>query len=482
MHKEKQIKDQVLKYVWHSIPYIALCVWGALCLSDQLWYDEAFSAGMVMQTWTKLLRITAIDDHSPFYYAILKLFYLLCGTIGRLFQMRLHLNVLKIFSLIFMAGYIFLGKYYVAKLFGQRISIWFMLFSVLAPLMSIQAGNVRMYSMALFFLTLDGLLAYDLYREDNKRKWVWFTIAGICVVYCHTFAMIQAFWFYGLFMFSLIRSRQFEKLKRFLVSGAVVSLAFSPWLFVTFRQMQLRMRDDVGSTLELAGTKEIREYFREWLSASLTPIDMVVWVKLGIVLVLLCAAMAWMREHKVFMPAMGIAAFVLTSMTGFLVSAFLNNCFLGRYAFPGFGFWMLVLAMGFNRIWDMGKRGKIAGALILTALLVCFWAQYRLELQLEYDGGLEKYEQFWEENVKDGDVWIGAQGHTIFLSVYHPEQDYYIDGYAPADLSFPHLESCYDVSRLVQEGEYNTWYIDFAGSPPTFEDKDLICEPRLLFG
>ena len=100
---------------------------------------------------------------------------------------------LKLLSVLFMTGYMLLGKYYVAKLFDRKISVYFMTFSLLMPIFSVQAGNVRMYAMALFFLTLAGLAAYDIFREATRRKWIVFCVASICTVYCHTFALIQTF-------------------------------------------------------------------------------------------------------------------------------------------------------------------------------------------------------------------------------------------------------------------------------------------------
>ena len=69
-----------------------------------------------------------------------------------------------------MLGYMLLGKYYVEKLFDRKISVYFMLFSLLMPIFSVQAGNVRMYAVALFFLTLTGLSAYDIFREATHRE------------------------------------------------------------------------------------------------------------------------------------------------------------------------------------------------------------------------------------------------------------------------------------------------------------------------
>lgn len=129
--------------LWHALPVIALLLWGVFSIRNNLWYDEAYSASMVSLPWKRLIYITATDDHSPFYYVILKLFYHLCGG-------GTHFWSLKLLSVLFMTGYMLLGKYYVAKLFDRKISVYFMTFSLLMPIFSVQAGNVRMYAMALF--------------------------------------------------------------------------------------------------------------------------------------------------------------------------------------------------------------------------------------------------------------------------------------------------------------------------------------------
>ena len=454
--------------LWHALPAAAFLIWGVLCVTNQLWYDEAFSAGMVMKSWRELIYITAVDDHSPFYYVLLKLFYHLCGG-------GTHFWTLKLFSLLFMLGYMLLGKYYVAKLFGQKISVRFMLFSLLAPIMTVQAGNVRMYSMALFFMTLTGLLAYDIYREESRGKWLLFVCSSICIVYCHTFAMIQTVWLYLIFIAALLRSGQFQKLKKCLLSGIAVSVVFSPWLFVTFKQMQLRMKYDTGSAEELAGVKELGDYCREWFSAVETPIDIVVFVGMALFLVLFILAVFHMRREKNIAPALGAAVFGLTALTGFVVSVFVNNCFLGRYAFPGFGFIMLLYGVGMS-----GTKSKWAKGCILAAALACFLLQYRSEFSLEYDGGLKAYETFWEEQVGEGDVMIGPQGHTIFLSVYHPEASYYLRGYVPVDLSFPNLAECYDIGQLARDHE-TVWYITFAGGSPEDVEEGLVYEAAAGF-
>lgn len=440
-------------FIWHALPIAALIVWGAMCITNNLWYDEAYSAAMVSLPWKRMLYITAVDAHSPFYYGILKLVYLLFGG-GTYYQ------CLKLTSLLFMSAYMLLGKYYVRKLFNQKISIYFMLFSLLMPIMTAQAGNVRMYAFALFFMTLTGLLAYDLYKDATRRKWILFTGAAICTVYCHTFAMIQAFFLFLLFMGGLIYSKQYQKIKHFFCSGIVVALAFTPWLVVTAMQMVLRMRYDVGSVSERATLYSFMDYCKEWFSALETPIGIVVFLGMGIAVVLGYLAVDWMRANKNYAPAIGMGALGLTVLAGGLISVYINNCFLGRYAFPGFGFLMLFYAVGMSRL-----EGKRMWGVVLAAAMVCFGLQYGSELKLEYDEGLDVYEEFVENQVTEQDVFVSPTIHPLLLSIYHPELQYYVNLYKSYKLPFVNTDALTDYSQL--DGvQGNVWYLCFAGGTP----------------
>ena len=78
--QNKVIRMDFWTVLWHGLPVVALFIWGAFCITNNLWYDEAYSASMVSLSWKRLIYFTATDDHSPFYYVLLKLFYHLCGV------------------------------------------------------------------------------------------------------------------------------------------------------------------------------------------------------------------------------------------------------------------------------------------------------------------------------------------------------------------------------------------------------------------
>lgn len=439
--------------IWRVLPLCGLMLWGVFCINKNLWYDEAYSAAMVSLPWMRMIYLTAIDAHSPFYYVLLKLFYHLLGGGLRFWS-------LKLFSVLFMMGYLLLGKYYVKKLFGECVSVWFMAFSILMPIMTVQSGNVRMYSLALFCMTLMGLSAYDIWIEETRKKWIVFCAATICTIYSHTFALIQAFLFYMLLFGILFFQKQYDKMKRLFVCGGTATAVFSPWLAVTCRQFILRMRYDAGSVSVHPDRYAFMDYCAEWFSALETPIGPVIFLGMGLAVVLGYCAVDWMRTKRNFAPAVGAGALGLTIFTGVLISVYINNCFLGRYAFPGFGFLMLFYAVGMEGI--TSRKLKVS---LLAVAAFGFVLQYRSEVMLEYDKGLSVYEDFWDNQVAEEDVFVAPLHHRIFLSVYHPDQQYYLTGGVPYNMPFVNTEFLADPGML-RGVKGNIWWICFAGDSP----------------
>ena len=338
-----------------------------------------------------------------------------------------------------------------------------------------------MYAVALFFLTLTGLSAYDIFREPARKKWIVFCIASIGTVYCHTFALIQTFLFYLLFFAVILICHKKELIKGYFISGFTVALVFSPWLAVTIRQFVLRMRYDHGSTAELATLYSVMDYCKEWFSAVETPIGIVVLLGMALCLVLSYGAVDWVRQNHNIAPAIAFSTFALTGIVGGVISATVNNCFMGRYAFPGMGFVMLWYAVGFAQITEntKGKSRKIWAAGLLGTAGLCFLLQYTSEIRLEYDDGLETYENFVEEYMTENDAIIGPYTHTIFLNVYHPELHYYTIAYKLYSLPFVNTEALSSYSQL--DTYDNLWYICFQGGYPNEMEDEYSYEQVLEF-
>ncbi len=446
--------ENIMHILWKILPFAGLLLWGPLCVTDNLWYDEGYTAALISRPLGELVEITSQDVHAPFYYILLKGFYTLCGGGTCFFS-------IKLFSLLFMVAYLFLGKYGVKKLYDEQTAVYFMLFSLLMPSMCIQAGNARMYAMGLFFFTAAGLLACGLAREPSGKKWVLFSLCALGSVYSHTFTMVQTFLLYLLLLGALLWKKKYVCIKWYLGSGLAVAAGYGAWLLVICRQMQSRIAS-AGANQEafVPGLYTLMDYCKEWFSAMDSPITPVIYLGMALTLFLGYYAVDGMRRSGGYIPAWGMGILGITTLAGCLLSYYVTPCFLGRYVFPGFGILALWYAVGMKQI----SSGKIKAAVLLVFLL-CFGLQYRSELELEYDGGLEAYQTFYQENIRPEDLIMATDIHTLYLNVYHPGQQYMAYGYLPPFSPFRNT-TVFTQWEQLKDVTGNIWLY-------AFEDRDL---------
>ena len=462
-------QKKLFHILWNIFPYFGLVIWGALCVTNNLWYDEGYTAALISHPLKELVHITAQDVHAPFYYILLKGFYTLCGG-------GTHFWSLKLFSLLFMAGYLFVGKYGVKKIFDEQTAVYFMFFSLMMPSMCVQAGNARMYAMGLFFFTAAGLLACDILQESTGKKWILFCLCSIGSVYSHTFTMIETFILYLILLGALLWQKKYSLLKWYLGSGMAVAVCYMAWLLVIYQQMQSRIAS-AGADMEMfiPNMYTLIDYCKEWFSAMDTPITPVIYLGMALTLFLGYYAVDSMRGSGHYVPAWGMGILGLTALAGCLLSYYVTPCFLGRYIFAGFGALALWYAVGMRQI--VSRKIKTAVALVF---LLCFVQQYRSELQLEYDKGLQEYQAFYEDNVQADDLIMATDIHALYLNIYHPEQRYMAYGYLPSFSPFQNTAVFTEWEQLADvTGEI--WLYAFAernlpGFSPYYN-----CEPVFQF-
>lgn len=416
MNRRKPI--EIYHILWTLLPFLGLVIWGALSITNNLWYDEGYTAALISHPLKELIQITSKDVHAPFYYVLLKGFYTLCGG-------GTHYWSLKLFSLLFLVAYMFLGKYWVKKLFDEQTSVYFMLFSLLMPSMCVQASNARMYTMGLFFFTATSLCACDILQESSGKKWILFCLCSIGSVYSHTFTMIETFILYLILLGVLLYQKRYALLKWYFGSGIVVSACYMAWLMVIYQQMQSKVATaGANEKLFVPTMYTLIDYCKEWFSAMDTPITLVIYLGMALTLFLGYYAVDAMRSSRCYIAAWGMGIIGLTTLIGCLLSYYVTPCFLGRYVFTGFGALALWYAVGMRRI----VSRKIKAAVILVFLL-CFGLQYRSELQLEYDKGLQEYEEFYDSHIQQDDLIMATEIHTVYLNIYHPDRQYMVYGY-----------------------------------------------------
>lgn len=130
-----------------------------LCFSNDIWYDELFTVGMVEHSYGELVRFTAADVHPPLYYCIVKLFVDLCKLIkpgiGTVIPAKI-VSVLPYFILLIYA------VTFMRKRFGLFVGGLFLFCVTAMPQLPAYTVEVRMYGWALLFVTAAFLHAGEL--------------------------------------------------------------------------------------------------------------------------------------------------------------------------------------------------------------------------------------------------------------------------------------------------------------------------------
>lgn len=138
-----------------------------LCFSNDIWYDELFTVGMVEHSYGELVRFTAADVHPPLYYCIVKLFVDLCKLIkpgiGTVIPAKI-VSVLPYFILLTYAVTL------MRKRFGLFVGGLFLFCVTAMPQLPAYTVEVRMYGWALLFVTAAFLHAGELIKCYVNQK------------------------------------------------------------------------------------------------------------------------------------------------------------------------------------------------------------------------------------------------------------------------------------------------------------------------
>ncbi len=208
-----------------------------LCFSNDIWYDELFTVGMVEHSYGELLRFTAADVHPPLYYCIVKVFTDLCKPIvsgmGTVIPAKI-VSVLPYFILLLYAVTL------LRKRFGLFVGGSFLFCVTAMPQLSAYTVEVRMYGWALLFVTAAFLHAGELIENGTDKKKALHGAAlvlyGLAAAYTQYFACVAVVMVY-LWVLLAFWFRDRRRIREWLFYVAVSVICYAPWLFVLAGQL-----------------------------------------------------------------------------------------------------------------------------------------------------------------------------------------------------------------------------------------------------
>ena len=256
--KQKRSYRDVFGYLLIGLSVIMLGKSLMLCFSNDIWYDELFTVGMIEHSYGELIAFTARDVHPPLYYCIVKVVVELCKL------MAPSADTVIIAKTVSVLPYFILLLYsvtFIRKRFGIFTGGLFLFCVISMPQLSAYTVEVRMYGWALLFVTAAFLHAYGVItditetKEKNainptadgsphkliancktRRHAIALVFYGLAAAYTQYFACVAVIMIYlCVLVVYLIHDRQ--KIKQWLVCAAISITGYAPWLYTLYTQI-----------------------------------------------------------------------------------------------------------------------------------------------------------------------------------------------------------------------------------------------------
>ncbi len=286
--------------------------------SGDIWGDEAWTMVFIAPSYVESVGLIAADVHPPLYYLIVKgavdVVHALCPGVPAVYVVRMC-SVIPVLSLAV------IGVTYIRNRYGRLPGTLFaVLVACMAPMIDMSI-EMRMYSWALFFVTLTYLFAERLSPKGNMWLWCGFVLFSLGAAYTHYFAIVAVLPAY-LYVLVVMRSRIWVL---FLVCLIVVACYF-PWLLVFINQAT---RVGAGYWISPVGMQELMRVF-----GILLPDGFCV----AMLLLLLCLAL--LEDQQKEQKYKGIVCMlvpVFVVLVGWVASLAFRPVFVARYLFPAVG-------------------------------------------------------------------------------------------------------------------------------------------------
>ena len=215
--------------------HITIILFGIFFISlsifhTNLWIDEAFSVGFANQTMGNIWKIGGHDVHPVLYYWMLRIINLL--TNGSIVAYRL-------FSALPIALLGLLGYTHIRKDFCEKTGMIFSFLCYFVPIMAVNANMIRMYSWAIYIVTIFAIYAYRIYLgENSKKNWIIFGIFSLASIYIHYYGLMAAGIINVFLLIYFIKNKRWKELKWQILFGIIQAVLYLPWIIYLAAQMK----------------------------------------------------------------------------------------------------------------------------------------------------------------------------------------------------------------------------------------------------
>lgn len=421
----------------HTIILFSLLIIGSFyllfhCQYTAFWYDEAYTVNLVRHSFADLWYITANDVHPPLYYILLKIYTYFAGE---------SIVSLRIFSALPVIGCLLTGCTLIRREFGDKTSVLFVLTLILLPTTQYIASEIRMYSLAMFFVLLSVIYAYRSYLNFSKSNLFKLSIFSLAAAYTHYYALMGIFFIYLILFLVFLLFRK-EKVLPFFGVGVLFIIGYMPWLINIPGQMgqvsdeywinQTRIKDLIiyiyypfSVELDLVSTNLPLKSFAVELFATVI-------LLLTLFYVVISSRKVESKEKRIqsIFGKLIFLVFVLVISSVIIYSFIIKPVFVTRYMNPLMGLLVLSIAIHLSML----DYNKIYNKFILFVFFVTLGSLSigRFLLQKEtndFDQAIQsEIIKFAEERVDSNTIFLYSDTRSFavaFGNILYPDHKHY---------------------------------------------------------
>ena len=350
MNQRKLLDDRtayILRIALILVMAVFMC---ALAYKNySIWDDELFTLTAINGSWTHLWEVIVADlVHPPLHYVLLKGFVDLFST-GHLGTVVLA----KLFSVFWVVLLMILGSRILAKRYGQRTALVFVL--LLSGNMIVgYSVEIRMYSLAFCATALAYLYANELVKEPVRKNWLpltFWTVIGIYTNYFAAFALVF------LWLVLLGWCWKQKRIKAWFCHAMACVIFYLPWVITVLTNYGSITDYDTGLTV-----KRIIQFFAFPFSSHNEAVSLCL-----IAFTVLLIGMILVRTKKTEFFWVFLLNPVWVGILCILSSFLFHKFITGRYLLPGWAAFWAGLAIGTSYL----KKTWFIPVLAVIDLLSC---------------------------------------------------------------------------------------------------------------
>ena len=334
--------DQVIgshkKLILGGLLLIAIGFQLAAALQKSFWEDEAFTATVAQQDLSDVVVTVTKDVHPPLYLVVISSWEKIFGSSEL---------ALRMFSILCVILTLLLTYKLTVEILDDRAGIVVMVLLSLSPLYIMFGHNARYYALAAA-LSMMVTLSLLLYLRTNHIGYLLiYTLSGAVILYIvyASFSVLLACNLWWLWI--KLKKRTRSATVQWLIAQGVIILLHLPWL-ILMNPLLKTYAGGIQYYPGLIGDVLLRGLYLGFTFAvgeTLSPLNPLTWVALGIVIILSVAAIRYGKKAPdlwmmlVFLFTISIANLMI-SLNATVSQTWQNLPYRTLYAFPYLAIWL----------------------------------------------------------------------------------------------------------------------------------------------